>query len=215
MGVSFWAISIPEISSVLHFAPRCESSEPYLLKVISPNGGVFQKVEVGVSGISGLSLELNNILAEMLPDNGIRHARVAVEGADPGEVCMRIVSPYGHQMLPPMSTVSSISPFFAPKTFLKNQVSLLALIAPENSSVEAVVRLIVPGRAPEVVVSLNPGQTRLVHLQTEFGEVIDLARKNKVPAYLRVRARGDEPMLVSMFDQSPTDFGPIFQVVNL
>ncbi len=215
MDVSFWAVATPEISSVLHFAPRRESSEPYHLSIRTPIGSEFKSLEISVPGEAALHLELNNILAEILPDNGIRHAQIVVGAVEPGEVSMRLISDSGHQIVQPMSSVNSNSPFFAPKSFMKGQTSLVAVSAPVATPVEAVLRLMAPGRAPEVVVPLNPAQTKIVNLQTDFVDVVDLARKNKVPAYLRVRARGDETISVAMLDQFPTDVGSVFQMVTL
>jgi hypothetical protein len=153
MDVSFWAVATPEISSVLHFAPRRAAPLPYAISIRAPAGNEFKKLEVSVPGEASLHLELNNILSELLPDNGIRHAQVIVQGVEPGEISMRLITESGHQMAQSMVAVSSSNPFFAPKSFLKGQTSLVAISAPLQTPVEAVLRLMAPGRAPEILVN--------------------------------------------------------------
>jgi hypothetical protein len=71
-----------------------------------------------------------------------------------------------------------------------------------------------PGRAPESLLRLDPNSTKVLHLQTEFSEVIDLARKNRIPAYIRVRAKGEGKIAVASLDQTISDNGVSFKMVT-
>jgi hypothetical protein len=214
MSVAFWTLSTPELTTALHFAPNIGQEEPYLIKMYSPKGELYRHLELVAPGPVGLTVELDHLMSELLPDNGIRHARVSVDGVAPGSVMMRVLSKSNHSIVSPLKEVSNSEPYFLPKNFLKSQQNLLSVMNLEGSASEIVVKVVLPGRAPEALLRLDPNSTKVIHLQTEFAEVIDLARKNRIPAYIRVRAKGEGPIAVASLDQTLSDNGVSFKMVT-
>lgn len=214
MSVAFWALSTSELTTALHLAPNTEQDAAYLINMYTPKGELYRHLEVGAPGPTGLTLELDNLMSEILPDNGIRHSRISIDNCAPGSALMRVISKNGHSIVSPLKEVSSVEPYFLPKNFLKSQQNLLSVMNLEDITAEVVVKVVLPGRAPESLLRLDPNSTKLLHLQTEFAEVIDLARKNRIPAYIRVRSKGEGRIAVASFDQTLSDTGVSFKMVT-
>jgi hypothetical protein len=214
MSVAFWALSTSEITTALHFAPNAGQECPYVVNMYSARGELYRQLELVAPGPMGLTVELDNLMSELLPDSGVRHARVSIEGVAPGAVMMRVLSKNSHSIVSPLKVVSNTEPYFLPKNFLKSQQNLLSVMNLEGSDTEVVVKVVLPGRAPESLLRLDPNSTKVLHLQTEFSEVIDLARKNRIPAYIRVRAKGEGKIAVASLDQTISDNGVSFKMVT-
>lgn len=213
MSAVFWSLSTPELATVLHFAPALAEERPYDIKIYSPKGEQYQHLQMVPSKQGASSVELNNILSELLPDRGIRHAAVHIDGVDLGAVTQRLIGPSGHTMTLPLKAINNMDPFFMPKAFPKNSNSYLALLNITDEEKEVSIKFMIPGRAPELSVSLSPRETRLMHLQTEFSDVIEMTRRNKIPGYLRIKAKGDEGISATLLDQFMLDSGVSFRMV--
>gem|GEM_PF-5558110 len=213
MRAVFWSLSTPELASVLHFAPSLGEERPYDIRIFSPKGEEYQHLQMLPSKQGASSIELNNILSELLPDRGIRHASVQIDGVELGAVSQRLIGPSGHMITSPLGTINNMNPFFMPKAFPKNMNSYLAVLNISNEEKDVAIRLMIPGRAPEISLSLKPRETRLMHLQTEFSDVIDMTRRNKIPGYLRIKAKGDDGISAALLDQSMLDSGVCFRMV--
>lgn len=213
MSAVFWTISSPELSTVLHFAPNLGEEKPYDIRIFSPKGEEYQRLQMVPSGQGASSVELNNILSELLPDRGIRHASIEVDGVEPGGVLLRLIGPSGHMLASPLKEINNKDPFFMPKTFPKSGNSYLAILNTAAEDKEVAVKLMIPGRAPELMFNLKARETRLMHLQTEFSDVVEMTRRNKIPGYIRIKAKGDQGVSAALLDQSILDSGVCFRMV--
>lgn len=215
MGALFWTCSTAEVSSALQLAPPLNAEAGgYVIRVFSPKGEEYRRLEMEVSSPRGATIEFNTLLAEILPDSGIRHAQIEIEGGSVGGQGLRVITNAGHFISPPLRKVSSNDPVFFPKTFSRHQTSILAVVNGSDTSVEAIVRVVAPGRAPESVITLPPRASKLLHLQTEFSDLADISKKQRVPTYVRVRAKGENLVSAVLLEQYQHDSGTSYRMVT-
>lgn len=215
MGALFWTCSTAEVSTALQLAPSfVPDTGGYTIRIFTPRGEEYRRLEMEVPFPKGATIEVNTLLSEILPDAGIRHAQVEIEGGSPGGVGLRTITSTGHFVSPPLRRVSNSEPIFFPKTFSRHQTSILALLNGSDTAVEVVARVVAPGRAPEAVVTLAPRATKLIHLQSEFNDLADMAKKQRVPTYVRVRAKGENIVSAVLLEQYQHDSGTSYRMVT-
>ena len=215
MSQFFWIASTTDLSMALHVAPSVEGvASSYEINVYAPRGEHLRHYSLEVPYPAGCTLELDSVLTELLPENGIKHALLSVRGGLPGSVCLRMLTKSGHIIVPPAPVVTTSQPTFFPKTFSRQQSSYLSLMNCSSDEIEVTVRIVAHNRAPESVVNIGANETKLIHLETEFADLTDLSKKQRLPAYVRARTKSEGALAAVMLDQIFQDNGVVYRMVT-
>jgi len=217
--LNYWGPCGGDLSSTLHLSGNEDgikqgSAAEYLLKLYSPKGELFKELSIGIDPGKALSVELDNLIGELLPDLGFRHSLMSLTMPDSCAVGVRLKSAFNTFFAGPLRKVSTLEPAFFPKLFSRSISSYLILSNPTENPIEAIVRLIAPNRAPENNYELKPYTTKLISVEAEFDEITDLSMKQRISSYVRTRCKTENALAVGMFEQYATENGCNYIMVN-
>ncbi|MDZ4786617.1 MAG: hypothetical protein SGJ02_11135 [bacterium] len=209
----FWGVDSSQVTTVIMLSPTARG-EQYSISSYTPSGEKYKELTLVVSDSTGASLELQNILREILPESGLRHASFKVDYPDSGYVTSRLNCTNNSTIAGELRQVSTSQPAFYPKTFSRGVRSYLVLVNVSEQPIEAIVRVVAQNRAPEKNYEIAANATLLINLEVDFDEIADMSFKQRVPAYVRARCKLENAMCVGFFEQILDDNISVFSIVN-
>lgn len=213
--LNFWGVCGADIASTLHMTSNFDGGQSsFGINIFTPQGELFTELEVSTSEHNACSIDLGNLMAEILPESGLRHGLLAVNADRGASVVLRLSGPHTTIVSEDVKRVSIADPVFFPKVFSRSINSYLALVNTTEEPVDVIVRLVALNRAPEKIYQVDPFSTKLVCVEVDFEEINQLSFKQKISSYIRVRCKSDSALAVSFFEHYILESGSRYTMIG-
>ncbi len=201
----FWVCSSPffdtaflstfasvEKSESLSSADEPPSANAYsVLRFFDADGFLANEVTIEVSAGRVSVIELDPLLGACKFESGMRHAHLEVSSPEGVRNLCRIFSREGASIVPGLTEISGARRVFFPLMFASGLQSFMPLVNFGEEEVTVRGRLFCGNRSPEIVWVIPPRASRLINLNGEFEEYVDLSGDQRVQAYLRLGLKGE------------------------
>lgn len=210
----YWIVANPDLTTTLHMAPRPEPVESSCaLKLYQHNGELINELSLEFSKCKPTSVEFEPLMAACPIESGFRHAHLALQSSSDAEHLCRLYTGDHCSLMAATSMVSKDAPFFLCKDFGPGTISFLCLVNPEEVEMELIIRVIAGNRSPEIECTLPALGSKMIHLESEFEEICEMATKKMIPSYVRVRTKTDGYVGVQLLDQYELESGMMYRAV--
>lgn len=194
----FWISSYPFFTTTLFVLPPPVWHHPSgtrsgtALTLFDADGGVVNEVRLQFAPGEVGCLDLDPLLGACKLESGMKHGTLLLcSPAGTAHYC-RLSQEDKMSVLGELVPLQCDRAIFLPVSFGEHASSLLVL-ANFSSGEEAKIkcRLFLGSKNPEIELSVPPNGSRVINLEVEFADFIDVAEGEKRRAYLRIVTRSD------------------------
>ncbi|MGI6524760.1 MAG: hypothetical protein ACOX2O_05625 [Bdellovibrionota bacterium] len=189
---AFWISTYPFFETTLYVLPCGESRGEVaqtFLTFFDPDGGVINKVKLQLPVGEIKKVDLNMLLGSCKIESGLRHAVMLVRSPLGTKHLCRISNGRNSSVCGELQIFSDERTAFLPLSFSEKMTSLIPIVNFSENEVKVRCGLFFGEKNHKLEVTIPAQGTRLISVDAELFEVLELGDDEKKMAYLRVSTR--------------------------